>query len=178
MQTQEALTASTGDMATIVSFVNSYYRIRISNLVIRSFRTNVMFATTPTLEGGGGSVNLTSSGPQCTSKQALIGGIGVVVAIGMFGTNLIPVKKIDTGDGAPCISLSCGAYSMLCVRVIGMFFQWMMCIGIWLVGLVINFIQQQPPFFYASVLGGFLWTTGGCVTPTWSGWGHTYVVLL
>lgn len=91
-------------------------------------------------DSGGGSVNLTSSGPQCTSKQALIGGIGVVVAIGMFGTNLIPVKKIDTGDG--------------------MFFQWMMCIGIWLVGLVINFIQQQPPFFYASVLGGFLWTTG------------------
>ena len=42
----------------------------------------------------------------------------------------------------------------------------MMCIGIWLVGLVINFIQQQPPFFYPSVIGGFVWTTGGCVTPT------------
>lgn len=36
----------------------------------------------------------------------------------------------------------------------------MLCIGIWLVGLVVNMIVLMPPFFLPSLLGGFLWTTG------------------
>lgn len=60
-----------------------------------------------------------------------------------FGSNFIPVKKFDTGDG--------------------MFFQWMMCIGIWLVGMVVNVIQLQPPFFLPALLGGFMWVTGKAV---------------
>ena len=44
--------------------------------------------------------------------------------------------------------------------VSGLFFQWMLCIGIWLVGLVVNMILLMPPFFIPSLLGGFLWTTG------------------
>ena len=43
---------------------------------------------------------MTTGAAKCSSNQALVGGIGVVVAIAMFGTNFIPVKKLDTGDGA------------------------------------------------------------------------------
>ena len=45
----------------------------------------------------------------------------------------------------------------LCV---GVFFQWVLCVGIWLVGLVVNFILDSPVFFLPTVIGGFLWTTG------------------
>ena len=43
---------------------------------------------------------------------------------------------------------------------LGLFFQWMLCIGIWLVGLAVNMFRYQPPFFYPTLLGGALWTTG------------------
>ena len=57
-----------------------------------------------------------------------------------FGSNFIPVKKYNTGDG--------------------MFFQWVLCIGIWLVGLIVNLIRYQPPFYMPLFLGGVLWTSG------------------
>lgn len=42
-----------------------------------------------------------------------------------------------------------------------MYFQWMMGIGAWLVGLMINiFIMKQPPFFSFSMVSGILWATG------------------
>lgn len=69
-----------------------------------------------------------------------VGYIGAALAVIFFGSNFIPVKKFDTGDG--------------------LFFQWVMCVGIWLVGVVINVVQLQPPFFVPALLGGFLWTTG------------------
>ncbi len=41
-----------------------------------------------------------------------------------------------------------------------MFFQWVLCVGIWLVGLVVNMIQEQPPIFLPALIGGISWTTG------------------
>jgi glucose uptake protein GlcU len=41
-----------------------------------------------------------------------------------------------------------------------MFFQWVLCLGIWMVGLVVNIVRFQPPFFLPTLMGGFLWTTG------------------
>ena len=62
------------------------------------------------------------------------------VAVFCFGTNFIPVKQYDTGDG--------------------MFFQWCMCAGIWTSGLMVQFIRNSPPFEPLAVLGGVLWCTG------------------
>ena len=42
----------------------------------------------------------------------------------------------------------------------GMFFQWVVCIGMWLVGLVVNFILDSPIFFLPAVMGGVFWATG------------------
>ena len=41
-----------------------------------------------------------------------------------------------------------------------MFFQWVLCIGIWLVGFVVNLVRYQPPVFYPVFFGGVLWTSG------------------
>ncbi|XP_041479621.1 transmembrane protein 144-like [Lytechinus variegatus] len=68
------------------------------------------------------------------------GFIGAAVAIVCFGSNLVPVKHVETGDG--------------------MFFQWIMCSGVWFVGLMINLFRSSPTFYPLSMLGGFLWASG------------------
>ncbi|KAM6269600.1 transmembrane protein 144 isoform 1-T4 [Porphyrio hochstetteri] len=69
-----------------------------------------------------------------------IGFTSSAVAVLLFGTNFVPVKKFDTGDG--------------------MFFQWILCASIWIVSLVVNLIQNCPQFWPLAMVGGFLWATG------------------
>ncbi|XP_078092003.1 transmembrane protein 144-like [Mustelus asterias] len=68
------------------------------------------------------------------------GFVATAVAVICFGSNFVPVKKIDTGDG--------------------LFFQWIFCTAIWIVSLVVHLIQQCPKFWPLTMLGGFLWATG------------------
>ena len=81
-----------------------------------------------------------SAGDGCKANNQVVGYIAVVVAVFFYSSNFIPVKKFDTGDG--------------------MFFQWVMCFGVWLTGLAINFARQEPPFFTPVVIGAICWTTG------------------
>ena len=50
-----------------------------------------------------------------------------------YGSNFIPVKKLDTGDG--------------------MFFQLILCLGIWIVGFVVNCIVNFPKMKPLALLG-------------------------
>ena len=45
-----------------------------------------------------------------------------------------------------------------------MFFQWVMCFGIWSVGLVVNFSMGDPKFQPWAMFGGALWATGNVLT--------------
>jgi len=50
----------------------------------------------------GGNVSFTRCGGACDSKEGStqwIGFVGAFIAIIFFGSNFIPVKKFDTGDG-------------------------------------------------------------------------------
>lgn len=69
-----------------------------------------------------------------------IGYIFALISVLFFGTNFIPVKWYDTGDG--------------------MFYQWVMCSAIWCVGFIVLLIRRQPDFYPLPILGGFLWATG------------------
>lgn len=82
-----------------------------------------------------------------SSGSSAVGFVGAGVAIVMFGSNFVPVKKIVTGDG--------------------MFFQWIVCLGIWLVGLVVHLYNgAQRKFFPLAMAGGAIWCTGNiCVVP-------------
>jgi len=62
------------------------------------------------------------------------------VAVICFGSNFVPVKKFETGDGV--------------------FFQWILCCAIWLSGMVVNIARGFPQFQPFAMLGGFLWCTG------------------
>uniref|UniRef100_A0A8B9F1M7 Transmembrane protein 144 n=1 Tax=Amazona collaria TaxID=241587 RepID=A0A8B9F1M7_9PSIT len=75
-----------------------------------------------------------------------IGFTSSTVAVLLFGTNFVPVKKFDTGDG--------------------MFFQWILCASIWIVSLVVNLIQNCPRFWPLAMVGGFVWATGNVTVVT------------
>jgi len=75
------------------------------------------------------------------------GFIAAGAAILCFGSNFVPIKKFETGDGV--------------------FFQWILCVTIWMAGLIVNIVQDFPPFQPIAMLGGFLWCTGNMmVVPT------------
>ncbi|XP_043758233.1 transmembrane protein 144 isoform X3 [Cervus elaphus] len=68
------------------------------------------------------------------------GFIASIVAIVLFGSNFVPLKKYETGDG--------------------MFLQWVLCAAIWLVALVVNLILHCPKFWPFAMVGGCIWATG------------------
>eukprot|EP01119_Soliformovum_irregulare_P011423 TRINITY_DN2853_c0_g1_i1.p1 TRINITY_DN2853_c0_g1~~TRINITY_DN2853_c0_g1_i1.p1 ORF type:complete len:360 (+),score=72.67 TRINITY_DN2853_c0_g1_i1:268-1347(+) len=86
------------------------------------------------------------------SSEAI--GFGAVgVAVLCFGSNFIPIKKFETGDGV--------------------FFQWILCITIWIAGLIVQCTTYSEeriggpgfaPFQPVAMLGGFLWCTGNMLT--------------
>ncbi|XP_067455998.1 transmembrane protein 144b [Thunnus thynnus] len=63
-----------------------------------------------------------------------------VVAVLLYGSNFVPVKRIETGDG--------------------MFFQWINCAAIWMVSMVGDLMLQSPKFYPFAMLGGVIWATG------------------
>ena len=79
-----------------------------------------------------------------TSTPLWIGYIAVIITVLFFGSNLVPASKYPIGDGLS--------------------FQFFMCCGIWVTGLIINFIVSKdghgPPFFSLVLIGGILWSTG------------------
>jgi glucose uptake protein GlcU len=67
-----------------------------------------------------------------------------VIAGILFGSNFIPVKKFETGNG--------------------IYFQWILCSAIWLAGFIVNAGRAFPPFQPLAMLGGALWCTGNMLT--------------
>lgn len=79
------------------------------------------------------------------SGSDLASGLGCcLVSVLLFGSNYLPIKRYHVGDG--------------------LFFQFCLCGGIYLVGLSINHLHpysdSPPPFQPLSALGGVAWCTG------------------
>ncbi|XP_030643576.1 transmembrane protein 144-like [Chanos chanos] len=66
--------------------------------------------------------------------------ISCAVSVVFYGSNFVPVKKFDTGDG--------------------MFFQWVFCAAVWIVSLIANLILNCPKFWPLAMVGGVVWATG------------------
>jgi len=88
----------------------------------------------------GDSVSLSSSSSSTEEKSLVVGFVACAIAAFGFGSNFLPVKKIYSGNG--------------------IFFQWAMCIAIWLVGLCVYVYQSFPKFEPMAMLGGALWCSG------------------
>lgn len=66
-----------------------------------------------------------------------VGFIALTISILFFGSNYLPVKQFETGDG--------------------MFFQLILTTAIWTVGFVVYAIRGFPTFYALPMLGGFFW---------------------
>ncbi|CAF3094320.1 unnamed protein product [Rotaria sp. Silwood2] len=90
-------------------------------------------------------LNTTTSPPSPDTNISLwIGYISVIIAVLFFGSNLVPAGKYPIGDGLS--------------------FQFFMCCGIWIVGLIIDLFVKSPQFFPLVLIGGILWTTGNILS--------------
>jgi len=69
-----------------------------------------------------------------------VGFICAGVAAVCFGSNFVPVKQFETGNG--------------------IFFQFILCVSIWCVGVIVNIIRDFPDFEPIAMTGGVLWCTG------------------
>jgi hypothetical protein len=63
----------------------------------------------------------------------------------LWGSTFVPTKEFPVGDG--------------------FYYQWIMALGIWLVGLIANLVLDSPPFQPIAMLGGVVWATGACPSP-------------
>ncbi|XP_029958814.1 transmembrane protein 144b [Salarias fasciatus] len=103
-------------------------------------------------EGGdgnaGGSLQAAANSSDNSSLARSACGFAVnMVAVVLYGSSVVPAKKIDAGDG--------------------MFFQWVTCAAIWLVALVGNLLLNSPTFYPFAMLGGVTWATANsAVIPT------------
>ncbi|XP_041846428.1 transmembrane protein 144b isoform X2 [Melanotaenia boesemani] len=69
-----------------------------------------------------------------------------IAAVLLYGSNFVPVKRIETGDG--------------------MFFQWVTCAAIWVVSILGNLLLHSPKFYPFAMVGGVIWTTGNIAVVT------------
>ncbi|VDO03666.1 unnamed protein product [Rodentolepis nana] len=92
-----------------------------------------------------GVINETTTGSLSLTSPTF-GYIAIVVCAVGFGTNYLPVKKFNMGDG--------------------MFFQWMMCNAILLVGIIVNCAVGCPKFYPLAMFGGALWAAGNSLSVT------------
>ncbi|KAL3044494.1 hypothetical protein OYC64_012900 [Pagothenia borchgrevinki] len=63
-----------------------------------------------------------------------------VVAVLLYGSNYVPLKRIETGDG--------------------MFFQWVYSVSIWAATMAGDIMLDSPKFHPFAMLGGVIWATG------------------
>ncbi len=92
-------------------------------------------------------IKMTSSASEpLAAIPAYWGYITLAIAIIFYGSFLLPVKKYKTGDG--------------------MFFQLILCLGIWSVAFVVNWVRDFPKFYALPMVGGVMFTTGNvCSVP-------------
>ena len=68
------------------------------------------------------------------------------------GTRRPPLKSPSLGCNSGLLSVGAG-----------MFFQWISCAAIWVVGLVGDTLLHSSKAHPAAMLGGVIWATGKCV---------------
>jgi uncharacterized membrane protein len=79
-------------------------------------------------------ITSTTHSPPLSHVSVVVGYIIMIIATVFWGTFYLPVKHYELGDG--------------------IFFQFIMCIGAWLTGVLINVIREFPKFYAEGVFAG------------------------
>lgn len=84
-------------------------------------------------------ITTTTTAAAKSGTTTFVGFLLLAISILFYGSFLLPVKKLETGDG--------------------MFFQLVLCMGIWVVAFVVNLIQNSPKFYALPMVCGIMWTS-------------------
>lgn len=124
-------------------FINQYFCEEVTTEeVITSISTTIYDNTTTSTSEYHNTTTPVEPADQPVPLWA--GFVGCLVASIFFGSNLLPVKQFSAGDG--------------------FFFQFVFCVAVWLIGLILDIILDNQRFYPLVLVGGILWTTGNLVT--------------
>ena len=76
----------------------------------------------------------TTKAPEESELPTWTGFLGCLIASVFFGSNLLPVKQFSAGDGV--------------------FFQFVYCVAVWAVGLIVDLILHNDRFYPLVIVGG------------------------
>ncbi|XP_034300733.2 transmembrane protein 144 isoform X2 [Magallana gigas] len=124
----------------------SYTDFTTINVTTEAYNTTTVEVTTGDYTTAGTTGGTTAATSDNSTLPKYVGFISAGVAVFLYGSNFAPVKKFETGDG--------------------MFFQWILCGGALLVGIIVQVIRGTNHFYPLVMLGGLIWETGNiCVVP-------------
>jgi hypothetical protein len=84
--------------------------------------------------------NSTTTAPPLTLTVQILDYVFMFISSVFYGSNYLPLKHYETGDG--------------------FFFQFMLCMGVWISGIPVYMYQGYPKFYAWPLFGGFLWSCG------------------
>lgn len=94
------------------------------------------------------NLTTTTTSPDSSSGSKPIAYVALGISILFFGSNFVPAAKFPIGDGIS--------------------FQFFLCCGIWIVGIIVNLIVATSSasfhFFPLVMVGGVIWTTGNVLS--------------
>ncbi|CAF1117998.1 unnamed protein product [Adineta steineri] len=90
------------------------------------------------------NVTTSTANPPHNEFPIWAGYVSVIISVIFFGTNFVPAAKYKIGDGVS--------------------FQFFLCCGIWVTGVVVHIIVGNYYFYPLVIVGGVLWTTGNILS--------------
>ena len=84
--------------------------------------------------------NLTNSTRVCVNSIGTEYSLLILLPAFLLGINYVLLKRYNKGDGV--------------------FFQWLVCVGLWMCGLVVNIVQSPDQFYVFGIIGGVIWSGG------------------
>lgn len=93
-----------------------------------------------------------------------------IAAVLLYGSNFVPVKRIELGDGESLAALGFpfqryrrAGTDLRTSSSPGMFFQWVTCAAIWMIAMMGDMVLKSPKFHPFAMIGGVIWATGNAV---------------
>ena len=119
--------------------MNSYHSFLLIPLILLSYLLQANPHTTDVLPTYV-PINISNSTQVCVNSIGLESSLLILVPAVLLGSNYALLKRYNKGDGV--------------------FFQWVVCVGVWICGFIVSLVQSQTQFYMFGMIGGIIWSGG------------------
>ena len=114
-----------------------------------------MFVSSNSFKQLANSAHHNSTNTTALSFPSYVGFFFLSASSFLCGTSFIPIKQFETGNKKLILLL----FFKIWFKFInnlgdGMFFNLILCLGVWSVGAVVNIIRNFPKFYFLPMFGG------------------------